>query len=90
MRSDKIKAKRLKVRMEVGWYDSKDYKDTFNYENNVPRCENCVRYLKPKIILKENSTTTKLAAHCKTERITFQTRPTSVCDNWKGRNGETL
>ena len=59
----------------------------WNYETNVPRCENCAHYRKPGTFLRDSLPRTS-PPQCKLGE--FIVKPTAVCDRWTGADGATL
>ena len=62
-------------------------KARIRYEMDVPRCENCSRYAKPRLFL-VNSLPRFFPAQCRQFRLLVD--PNAVCDFWRGKNGESF
>lgn len=60
----------------------------WNYETNVPRCENCASFQKPYVYVTTDSNTKRSHAVCKLGWFTVQ--PNAICDRWSGSDGTRL
>lgn len=57
-------------------------KRAWNYERDVPRCENCANYKRAHMLL-VNSLPRKQQPFCK--KGSFNVKPNDCCDRWQDR-----
>ena len=66
----------------------KQLKAMWEYEKDVPRCENCKSFCQTFVKLTHDSLTKRVHQHCNLGG--FNCAKTSVCNKWTSKTGEVL